>query len=263
MQSISQCPENSTNLDVAKRSPEWLNFYDFIIFNNQRAILVNMQLNSIKSKIPEKLYSILEKDIKELRPAQEKAIQKGLLEGKNLLVCTPTASGKTLIAELAALKSILGGKGKAIYIVPLKALASEKYKDFKKRYDGTAKIALSIGDIDSADSYLVEYDLIITTSEKLDSLIRHHAPWISMVSTIIIDEIHLLNDPERGPTLEIIITLLRQILKKAQIIGLSATIGNSEELAEWLNAELVVDDWRPVKLHKGVYFDGKAEFAGN
>ena len=122
---------------------------------------------------------------------------------------------------------------------------------------------MSIGDIDSADSYLVEYDLIITTSEKLDSLIRHHAPWISMVSTIIIDEIHLLNDPERGPTLEIIITILRQILKKAQIIGLSATIGNSEELAEWLNAELVVDDWRPVKLHKGVYFDGKAEFAGN
>ena len=219
-----------------------------------------MELKLIENKIPLELYNILKKEIKELRPAQAKAVEKGLLDRKNLLVCTPTASGKTLIAELAALKSIIGGNGKAIYIVPLKALASEKYKDFKKRYDNVAKIALSIGDKDSSDSYLVDYDLIITTSEKLDSLIRHHAPWLSLVSTIIIDEIHLLNDPGRGPTLEILITILRQLLKKVQIIGLSATIGNPEELAEWLKAELVIDDWRPVKLHKGVYLDGEIEF---
>ena len=219
-----------------------------------------MDLKLIKNKIPKEFYKILEKDITKLRPAQEKAIKKGLLERKNLLVCTPTASGKTLIAELAALKSIIEGNGKAIYIVPLKALASEKYKDFKKRYDGIAKVALSIGDIDSSDSYLVDYDLIITTSEKLDSLIRHHAPWLSLISTIIVDEIHLLNDPGRGPTLEILITILRQLLKKAQIIALSATIGNPEELSEWLKAELVIDDWRPVKLHKGVYLDGEVQF---
>jgi len=219
-----------------------------------------MELKLIKDQIPGELYKILEKDIIKLRPAQEKAIKKGLLERKNMLVCTPTASGKTLIAELAALKSIIEGNGKAIYIVPLKALASEKYKDFKKRYDGIAKVALSIGDIDSSDSYLVDYDLIITTSEKLDSLIRHHAPWLSLISTIIIDEIHLLNDAGRGPTLEILITILRQLLKKAQIIGLSATIGNPEELSEWLKAELVIDDWRPVKLHKGVYLNGEVEF---
>lgn len=220
-----------------------------------------MEFKAIKDRIPEELYSILGKEIKVLRPAQEKAIKKGLLDRKNILVCTPTASGKTLIAELAALKSIIEGNGKAIYIVPLKALASEKYKDFKKRYGGIAKVALSIGDIDSSDSYLVDYDLIITTSEKLDSLIRHHAPWLSLISTIIIDEIHLLNDPGRGPTLEILITILRQLLKKVQIIGLSATIGNPEELAEWLKAELVKDDWRPVKLSKGVYLDGEVEFS--
>ena len=219
-----------------------------------------MELELIRNKIPKELYKILEKEITKLRPAQEKAIKKGLLDRKNMLVCTPTASGKTLIAELAALKSIIEGNGKAIYIVPLKALASEKYKDFKKRYGNVAKVALSIGDIDSLDSYLVDYDLIITTSEKLDSLIRHHAPWLSLISTIIIDEVHLLNDPGRGPTLEILITILRQLLKKAQIIALSATIGNHEELAEWLKAELVIDDWRPVKLHKGVYLDGEIEF---
>ena len=219
-----------------------------------------MQLKNIKKNIPKELYSVLEKEVIKLRPAQEKAVKKGLLKGRNLLVCTPTASGKTLIAELAAIKSILEGKGKAVYIVPLKALATEKYKDFKKRYGDIAKIALSIGDIDSADPYLVDYDLIITTSEKLDSLIRHHAPWLSLVKTVIIDEVHLMNDPGRGPTLEILITILRQLLKNVQIIALSATIGNPEELSSWLGANLVVDNWRPVKLHKGIYLKGKVEF---
>ena len=219
-----------------------------------------MNLNEIESKIPKELYGIIDKEIKELRPAQIKAIKAGLLDKKSLLVCTPTASGKTLIAELAALKTIIEEKGKVVYIVPLKALASEKFKDFKRKYSNLARIALSIGDIDSADPYLADYDLIITTSEKLDSLIRHHSPWLSRISLVVIDEIHLLNDAERGPTLEILITILRQLLKKVQIIALSATIGNPEELAEWLNAKLVVDDWRPVKLHKGVYLDGEIEF---
>ncbi len=219
-----------------------------------------MELKSIKNNIPNELYGILEKEITNLRPAQEKSIKKGLLDGLNLLVCTPTASGKTLIAELAALKSILENKGKAVYVVPLKALAYEKYRDFKRKYDKIAKIALSIGDIDSSDPYLSGFDLIVITSEKLDSLIRHNAPWMAGIKTVVIDEVHLLNDAERGPTLEILITILKQLLKNSQIIGLSATIGNATELAEWLDAELVVDDWRPVKLHKGIYLDGKIEF---
>jgi len=219
-----------------------------------------MKLSEIKKDIPKDLYDVLKKDIEELRPAQEKALKKGLLKGKNLLICTPTASGKTLIAELVGLKSIIEGKGKIIYIVPLKALASEKFKDFKKRYGKLIKIAMSIGDFDSSDSYLIDYDLIITTSEKLDSLTRHHAPWLKYVKVVVIDEIHLLNDPGRGPTLEILITMLRELLKDVQILGLSATIGNPEELSQWLDAGLVVDNWRPVKLHKGIYYKGKVEF---
>jgi len=219
-----------------------------------------MDIQSLEPKLPKPFYGILSKEIKELRPAQVKAIKKGLLEGKNLLVCTPTASGKTLIAELAAVKSILEGKGKAVYIVPLKALASEKYKDFKNRYGHILNVALSMGEMDSADPYLDNYDLIITTSEKLDSLIRHHTPWLSKLATVVIDEIHLLNDPSRGPTLEVLITILRHLKKNVQLIALSATIGNPEELAEWLDASLVKDDWRPVKLHKGVYHEGEIEF---
>src|SRR3989304_1222635 len=101
-----------------------------------------MELKLIKNKLPSRLYEILEKEIKSLRPAQEKALKAGLLEGKNLLVCTPTASGKTLIAELAFGKTLFEGRGKAIYVVPLKALASEKFKDFKKRYGGFFRISL-------------------------------------------------------------------------------------------------------------------------
>lgn len=219
-----------------------------------------MQLKNIKNKIPKGLYEVLTKEIKELRPAQEKAIKKGLLERKNMLICTPTASGKTLIAELASLKSIMEGDGKTIYIVPLKALASEKSNDFKRKYGNLIRIALSIGNLDSADPYLADYDLVICTAEKLDSLIRHHTPWLQRVSTVVVDEVHLLNDPGRGPTLEILITVLRKLLKKVQIIALSATIGNPEELAEWLDAKLVIDDWRPVELKKGVYLDGEIEF---
>ena len=220
-----------------------------------------MHLDQIKDKIPSKLYeAVAAAGVTELRPAQVKSIHAGLLEGKNILVCTPTASGKTLIAELAAVSTILNRSGKAVYVVPLKALASEKYNDFKKRYGAFIRVALSIGDFDSSDPYLADYDLIISTAEKLDSLIRHHAPWIRMVSVVIIDEIHLLNDPGRGPTLEILITMLRQLLQKSQLIGLSATIGNPEELAKWLDAELVTDNWRPVKLHQGVYRDGVISF---
>jgi len=220
-----------------------------------------MNLAQLKDKIPAKLYeSIVNTGISELRPAQVKAVKAGLFDGKNLLVCTPTASGKTLIAELAAVSAILNGKGKAVYIVPLKALATEKYKDFKQRYGSFIKVGMSIGDVDSSDSYLADYDFIICTAEKLDSLIRHSASWVRLVSVVIVDEVHLLNDPNRGPTLEILLTILKQMLKNAQFIALSATIGNSEELAEWLDANLVLDTWRPVKLHKGIYYDNKVEF---
>lgn len=220
-----------------------------------------MLLTSLKEKLHPKLYSALEKSgIKELTPAQEKAINSGLLERKSLLVCTPTSSGKTLIAEIAALQAILKRGGKAVYIVPLKALANEKFKDFKEKYGHIAKIALTIGDIDSADAYLMDYDFIICTAEKLDSLIRHRAEWLRLVSVVCVDEIHLINDQGRGPTLEIIIIIMKEILKNIQIISLSATIGNPRELADWLNADLIVDDWRPVPLHKGILLGNKVKF---
>jgi helicase len=226
-----------------------------------RPPLAGMKLDDLFGRIPEKLLAVLRAEgITDLRPSQAKALDAGLLDGKSVLVCTPTASGKTLIAELAALRAILDGDGKAVYIVPLIALASEKYREFQRKYGRLCKVALSIGDRDSADPYLAEYDLIICTAEKLDSLIRHQAPWLRNLAVVITDEVHLLNDPSRGPTLEILLTLLRRVAPNAQMVALSATIGNPKELAEWLHAVPVQDDWRPVPLKKGIYCEGKVEF---
>jgi helicase len=217
-------------------------------------------VQDLEGKVHHKLYKILATmKFKDLRPSQIKSLNSGLLDGKNLLVCTPTGSGKTLIAEIAAMHNVYNNIGKAIYIVPLKSLATEKYQLFREKYPDR-KTALSIGDTDSSDTHLATYDIIVCTAEKLDSLIRHKAPWLRDVKVVVIDEIHLLNDSGRGPTLEILITILRHVLKNIQIIGLSATIGNPQELADWLDANLVEDSWRPVTLHHGTYLDGEIEF---
>ena len=196
----------------------------------------------------------------QLTPVQEKAVKADLLNDCSLLICSPTASGKTLVATLAIANNL--PKGKAIYLVPLKALANEKYLEYQKILQNTSyQVIQSTGDIDSPSTHLAKYNLLILTTEKLDSLIRHQTPWLQEVKTVVIDEVHLLNDPSRGPTLEIIITLLKSLIKP-QIIALSATIGNPQELAQWLEAILVQDDWRPVKLKQGIYHQEGIEFYG-
>jgi helicase len=203
--------------------------------------------------------SLTQRGIKSLTPPQELAIKQGLLRGENLVVASPTASGKTFIAEMAMLRSIMHDRKKAVYVAPMRALVSEKYEEFKEAYP-FLKIAMSIGDLDSLDHWLSGYDIIFVSTEKLDSLIRHGLNWLDQVGCVVIDEIHMLDDPSRGPTLEILITKLRRLCSDAQILGLSATIGNARELASWLDAALVESDYRPVKLEKGVAFNNKAYY---
>ena len=198
-----------------------------------------------------------------LNPLQKQVIKKGLLEGKNLVVSAPTASGKTLLSELAALDLFMNRKGKMIYMAPLVALVSEKYQSFRRKYSKEGvRVVMSVGDLDSSDPWLADYDWILTSNEKCDSLMRHGSRWISDVGLIVIDEIHLLHDPSRGPTLEVTLTRLRETVPNAQILALSATIHNAKELAEWLNAEAVISDYRPVKLHEGIFLNSKIQFFG-
>ncbi|MEM3442512.1 MAG: DEAD/DEAH box helicase [Candidatus Bathyarchaeia archaeon] len=209
---------------------------------------------------------VLRSGISELYPPQEEAIKAGVLEGKNLVLASPTASGKTLIAEFCALKHVLERNGKAIYLTPLRALANEKFDEFKKyasikKDDGRrVRIGISTGDFDSSDPWLERYDIIITTNEKADSLLRHRAKWMDDVSLVIADEVHLLNEAERGPTLEVVLARLMQINPDIQILALSATINNVEEIAEWLKAEYVTTEWRPVLLREGILLHDEIQF---
>ncbi len=203
------------------------------------------------------LRALFESNIFKLRKIQKEAIQKGLFFRKSFLACAPSGSGKTLIGELCAINNVFQKFGKSIYLVPFKALASEKYFHFKKSYGKYGvRVALSIGDYDVEDSKLEKADLIVTTYEKMDSILRnfYDKEWIFDISTIIVDEIHVIGDSSRGPRLESLIVRLNEFLHNPQIIGLSATINNPDFFNRWLislknDSVLIKSDDRPVPLH--------------
>ena len=224
---------------------------------------MNLKETLLQHSFSEEIINILiASGIENLHPPQADAIKKGVLNKKNLVMAVPTASGKTLIAELCLLKTILQEGGRALYICPLKALASEKYHDFKKKYEHLGiSIGIATGDLDSPSQHLNRYHLLIATAEKIDSLLRSKASWLMHnLSLIILDEVHTLNDESRGPTLEILITRIKQMKPDIQILALSATISNAKEIAGWLKAELSYSQWRPIPLKEGVHYNDKIIF---
>ena len=202
-------------------------------------------------------------NIKELYPPQKEAM-KVIERNESLLMSVPTAAGKTVVAYNALMKAVSEGK-KGIFLVPLRALAWEKVnelKDICRNILNGAKIGVSVGDFDKIRG-LSKYDIIVATSERADSLIRHNPPWLNEVGCLVSDEIHLLNDSNRGPTLEVTLSKFREINPDIQIVGLSATVSNSKEVADWLDATLVESDFRPVPLRKGICIDNEIEWDGS
>jgi hypothetical protein len=202
--------------------------------------------------------------IEELYPPQVEAVEAGVTEGANLVASVPTASGKTLVAQLAMLSAIaeqggessfeFGGDGTALYIVPLRALAGEKAAEFEAFERFGLSVGVSTGNYESDGSRLADNDVVVATSEKVDSLVRNGADWIDDLACVVADEVHLVDDDNRGPTLEVTLAKLRQRVSDLQVVALSATIGNADELADWLDAELVDSDWRPIDLKTGVHY---------
>ena len=210
--------------------------------------------------IPGKLADLLEaQGFRELYPPQEKALPVAL-SGKSLVAAVPTASGKTMIGMIPALSVILSSGKKVLYIVPLKALATEKRDDFSKFSELGVKAVALTGDPDRDDD-VSGADVVIATSEKADSMIRHGNKWVRDVGLLIADEVHMINDPGRGPTLEVAMTKMMHRNPGLQVIALSATISNAHDLSDWLNAKLIHSDWRPTELKEGVYFDGMITFS--
>jgi helicase len=218
--------------------------------NIEKLELPDTAIDFLKSQGFEKLY-----------PPQADSVKSGLLKGKSILVSAPTASGKTLIAILAMLSYISKNKGKVIYLSPLRALAAEKFSEFKKlekiSLGNKVKVAISTGDFENIEKNLEKSNVLILTNEKMDSIIRHSAEWVDEIGLVISDEVHLIGDENRGPTLEMILTQLKLLDTKPQIVGLSATITNSDEVADWLGCKLVKNDWRPVPLSEGVCEGGE------
>ena len=212
--------------------------------------LPDSAIEFLKSQGFEKLY-----------PPQVDSVKSGLLDGKSILVSAPTASGKTLIAMLAMFSYLSKNNGKVVYLSPLRALAAEKFTEFKKlekiALGKKIKVGVSTGDFDGIEKNLEKSDILILTNEKMDSVIRHGVEWIDEIGLVISDEVHLIGDENRGPTLEMILTQLKLLDSKPQIVGLSATITNSDEIANWLDCKLVKNDWRPVPLSEGVCDGGE------
>jgi len=219
-----------------------------------------LEVRDLNRWLPEEVIGLYEeRGFRELYPPQAEAMERGLLDGKSMLLAMPTASGKTLLAELAMLRAALQGR-RSLYIVPLRALASEKYESFSKFRSLGVSVGISTGDFDKRDERLGKNQIIIATSEKADSLMRNGAAWVKDLAVLVVDEIHLLNDAGRGPTLEMTITKLRRLNPDMQVIGLSATVANGRELADWLDADMVSSEWRPVQLREGIICSGKLVF---
>ena len=198
----------------------------------------------------------------ELTEIQRSAIESGLFENRSLIVSAPTGTGKTFIGELAALTASTRKElGRTFLLVPLKALAEEKFEDFQKKYtEWGLRVAISTADRIEFDNELVEYDVIISTYEKLNALLIRRPELLREIGLVIIDEIQNIGDESRGLSIEVLLTriLIYRSNDRPQIIGLSATISNAKELASWLGAELGETEKRDIELREGILYTGKA-----
>ena len=180
--------------------------------------------------------------IEEFNPAQKAVIESGYLENKdNTVIAIPTASGKTVLGIMAALRSILDG-GKAVYAAPLISIQNEKVSEFKK----FEEFGIKVGKHPSSA------DLSVMVFESFDAITRFSWDVLREIDTIIIDEFHMIGEYSRGPTIECAITRAKMINPGLRIIALSATLENMEEIEAWLDATIVEHDYRPVPLHKDV-----------
>jgi len=164
--------------------------------------------------------------------------------GESVLVAAPTGSGKTVVAEFAVERALdLGSK--AFYTTPLKALSNQKFGDLVARY-GAARVGLLTGD----NSINSEAPVVVMTTEVLRNMLYEKSPTLLGLSSVVLDEVHYLQDPYRGAVWE---EVLIHLPLSVPVVCLSATISNAEEFGEWIGTlrgptRVVIEERRPVPL---------------
>lgn len=245
-------------LNLQRLDPE-LTRFDTIPASREET---TMNLDAVD--LPEKLRTVLMRRLKDLLPVQSKSVQAGLLEGKSQLVVSATATGKSLIGEMAGIKNLLEGKGKLLFLVPLVALANQKFDQLSvyNELGFNTSIRVGVSRIKLGHAKLMRQDLgadIITgTYEGIDQVIRTRKS-LGKVGTVVIDEVHMLEDAERGHRLAGMIARLKLVAPDAQFIFLSATVGNPAALAKQLGATLVEYEVRPVPIERHLIFSSGVE----
>lgn len=199
----------------------------------------------------------------ELLPLQSQAVTNhDLLEGESLIICAPTSSGKTFCGEMAAAVNLFKGR-KVVFLVPLKAIAQEKYADFVDKYAEVGiRLAISTRDHPESDQQIEkgEFDLAVMIYEKFNQLLIKNLDILGSISLIVVDELQMIADPSRGPVLELALIKTRTSGYAPQILGLSAVLRNAERLAFWLGCRLLLEKSRPVELLQGVLLGGQFRF---
>ncbi|MFU8868600.1 DEAD/DEAH box helicase [Natronococcus sp.] len=216
------------------------------------------------------LQGLLEDRFETLLPVQSLSAENGLFDGEDQLVVSATATGKTLVGEMAGLNRVLNGKGKMLFLVPLVALANQKHEDFEEEYGHLVDVSLRVGAsriTDDGNRFDPSADVIVGTYEGIDHALRTGKE-LGDIGTVVIDEVHTLKEEERGHRLDGLISRLKYTCEQrakrreeyggAQWIYLSATVGNTEQLAEVLESTLIEFEERPVPIERHVTFaDGQ------
>jgi archaea-specific helicase len=216
------------------------------------------------------LQGLLEDRFETLLPVQSLSVESGLFDGQDQLVVSATATGKTLVGEMAGLNRVLNGKGKMLFLVPLVALANQKHEDFAEEYGHLVDVSLRVGAsriTEDGNRFDPNADVIVGTYEGIDHALRTGKD-LGDIGTVVIDEVHTLKEDERGHRLDGLISRLKYTCERrarcreeyggAQWVYLSATVGNPEQLTEALEATLIEFEERPVPIERHVTFaDGQ------
>lgn len=188
-----------------------------------------------------------------INPAQVQAAP-AIFSEDSVMVVAGTGAGKTVLGMMAVLQEIKKRGGKAAWLVPQRSLTNELDQGMKPWRDAGIKVVALSGEASTDLAATRDADLWVATVEKFEALCRSSSmrETISQIDTLVVDEIHLLGDPSRGPLLEALLARIRGEASTVRVVGLSATVANAQEVADWLDARLVEITWRPTRLTQQV-----------